>query len=160
MGKWDKIPQIQELSEILLGVSKGFFKQDDAHQNQVSLLVTELISFLGDKLPPEVLTILKDTQYRFKTTFNISAELDKVVKTYVPKELQERLGNMTGEHSNPYRWQSIDDNSLSASLKRHLDKFKAKFKTFIEFHSSLYQAKQPMKHDDRIKHNFYYIEMH
>jgi len=159
LQKWDKMQHMREISEILLAIAKGYFKQDDVHSNQVALIITELISFYGEKLPPEAQQILKDTQYRFKTTFNITTELDRVVKGYVPKELQERLGNVTGEHSNPYRWQNIDDNSLSATIKRNLEKFKTKYKIYIEFHSTLHQTKQPYKHDDRMKHNFYYIEI-
>jgi ubiquitin carboxyl-terminal hydrolase 25/28 len=156
--KWDKTPQIHELSDILLGIAKGFFKTDDAHQSQVAMIINELVTLNGDKMPPEMKDYLKDWAYRFKTTFYITAELDNLVKDYAPKELQERLGSVTGEHSEPYKYQSIDDNSQSAMVKRNLDRFKAKYKAYLEFHNALYKDKQAMKHDDRIKHNFYYAE--
>jgi len=156
--KWERLGELQQLLDIILAVSKGFFKQDDIFQNQTSLVIAELINFGGDKLPPNVLQLLKDSAYRFKTTFNIAGELDKLVKDYVPKELQDRLASMTSETSNPYRWQNIDDNSPSATLKRNFEKFKDKYKVFVDLHNALYQNKQVIKHEDRLKHNFYFTE--
>ena len=73
------------MCEIIFGIGKGFFKQDDVFQAQASLILSELVTYSGDKMPPDILQPIKDVIYKLKTSYAHQNEMAKLVKNYLPQ---------------------------------------------------------------------------
>ena len=73
------------MCDIIFAVVKGIFKQDDVYQVQVSLILSELVTYAGDKIPQNILQPIKDVIYRLKTSHHSENEIEKLVKNYVPQ---------------------------------------------------------------------------
>ena len=73
------------MCDIIFAVFKGIFKQDDVYQVQVSLILSELVTYTGDKIPQNILQPIKDVIHKLKTSYPNENEIEKLVKNYVPQ---------------------------------------------------------------------------